>query len=195
METIPTTQSQTVSATPTATNSTSWLRKVYSGKISKTNKKKQNTLSKLTSGQIMEVAVASKSACDTFANAKGLVGSVDTGTMTGRTRKQMKIQVRSKKARQLMKKEIFKQKVEVIKAEEKSKKERKARQKTVIVGDMRPIFDALPSVPSLDDEIQNLINQCHSTEARPKTKRKLTMKRRHEEIAQGLNYFAANSSK
>lgn len=52
--------------------------------------------------------------------------------------------------------------MEILKEAEKSRLAAKARQKTVIVGDMKPILDALPEVSSVDSELQDLINKSQN---------------------------------
>jgi len=109
------------------------------------------------------------------------------------SRKDLKTEVRSKKGRLLMKKVLFQKKIELIQELKKSKEEARTRQKTVIVGDMKPILDALPDLPSTSDsQLQELVNQCYAEEMKkPRRTTKLKMKKREKEIADGLNYFDA----
>jgi hypothetical protein len=65
----------------------------------------------------------------------------------------------SKKEKQKLKKQKVKEKIELTKAAFKEDKARKKRQKTAVVGDLKPLLDSLPSL----DELLTLRDSSNKT--------------------------------
>lgn len=78
----------------------------------------------------------------------------------------------TKKERRKQRKEAFLQKIDTVRAGERAEKERKKRENTVIVGDVHPLIDALPT---LEELVASTCNKKHPTT----TKVRSTKKEKH----------------
>lgn len=100
----------------------------------------------------------------------------------------------SKKEKQKMKKQKLEKRVELTKAAFKEDKAKKVRQKTAVVGDMKPLLDSLPSL----DELITLRDTSNKTgissidrriPKEPRTKQERRQQMRHEKTEKMLDRF------
>jgi len=101
----------------------------------------------------------------------------------------------SKKEKQKMKKISLEKRVELTKAAFKEDKDKKKRQKTAVVGDLKPLLDSLPSL----DELLTLRDQSRKTgitsidrcipKKPPRTKQERREQMRHEKTEKMLDRF------
>lgn len=76
-----------------------------------------------------------------------------TSVISSKSRREEKLETQhlTKKEKLKLRREKFMKKIDVIEQSVKEAKNRKKRQKTVVVGDLKPLMDALPSLEELAD--------------------------------------------
>ncbi|KAK2187016.1 hypothetical protein NP493_180g01030 [Ridgeia piscesae] len=123
-------------------------------------------LSKVAPTQIPSVGLFSKVDIDLNALSKQLPSSdADFDVRSTITSKSMKGLNLSKKEKRKLKREFLTKKIDQIKLMRQQAKDHKKRQKTAIVGDMRPLVDTLPT-------LELLLKDCSKVQQPSETKPK-----------------------
>ncbi|KAI0212934.1 hypothetical protein LSAT2_002070 [Lamellibrachia satsuma] len=145
-------------------------------------------LSKVAPSQLPSTGLFSKVDIDLNALSKQLLSSdADFDTRSAITSKSMKGLNLSKKDKRKLKREFLTKKIDQIKLMRQQAKDHKKRQKTAVVGDMRPLVDTLPTLELLLKDVSK-VHQANETQPK-KTKSIQKTKAKQKQMNTEMSLF------